>query len=299
MLRDERNQSVVAVARIVCILMLVCGCGGSGDSENGEATVTPGTVTPPPSTASDEQTTPPEKPTVSSPASTGVGTIAGKIIFDGVPPELAPIVKKGAPIKEPYCAATTIPNESLLVSADGGVANVFVFVTKAPLSANVPPVPSEPVVFDQHHCRFIPRALIMRAGQIVKIKSNDSVAHNTKITPIRNNPFNQIIKINDRVGLDYVYEKSERQPVMVQCDIHNWMTAWHLPLDHPYAAVTDENGAFEIPEMPAGEHVFRIWHESAGYLHRSYRITVEPDKTTEIAVSFKPKDFKVKTSGSG
>ena len=37
--------------------------------------------------------------------------------------------------------------------------------------------------------------------------------------------------------------------------------AWHLPLDHPYGAVTDADGNFTIKNLPVGTHKFRIWHE--------------------------------------
>jgi hypothetical protein len=41
------------------------------------------------------------------------------------------------------------------------------------------------------------------------------------------------------------------------------MSAWQLPLDHPYGAVTNENGEFSIQNLPAGKHKFTIWHEAA------------------------------------
>jgi hypothetical protein len=44
------------------------------------------------------------------------------------------------------------------------------------------------------------------------------------------------------------------------------MRGWLLIVDHPYAAVTDEDGRFEIPQLPAGEHRFRLWHERPGGL---------------------------------
>ena len=45
------------------------------------------------------------------------------------------------------------------------------------------------------------------------------------------------------------------------------MTAYLMVCDHPYFAVTDANGRFEIPNVPAGvELEFRVWHERAGYL---------------------------------
>ena len=36
--------------------------------------------------------------------------------------------------------------------------------------------------------------------------------------------------------------------------------------DHPYMAVTDEDGKFEIKNLPAGKHTFKVWHEKVGYL---------------------------------
>ncbi|MCA9066870.1 MAG: hypothetical protein KDA96_27575, partial [Planctomycetaceae bacterium] len=67
---------------------------------------------------------------------------------------------------------------------------------------------------------------------------------------------------------------------------HTWMLAWQLPLDHPFAAVTDENGNFEIPNLPAGTHKFIVWHEGAdgGFVHRDFTVTISAggDTTAEI-----------------
>ena len=49
----------------------------------------------------------------------------------------------------------------------------------------------------------------------------------------------------------------------VVCNIHPWMKAYILSLDHPYMAVTGEDGTFEIKNMPAGQHEFQFWHEIA------------------------------------
>ena len=55
-------------------------------------------------------------------------------------------------------------------------------------------------------------------------------------------------------------------PTRVDCSIHAWMKAWLIILDHPYVAITDEDGRFEIKNVPAGEWTFRFWHERPGYL---------------------------------
>jgi len=66
------------------------------------------------------------------------------------------------------------------------------------------------------------------------------------------------------------------------------MSAYVLVLDHPYAAITDEKGHFEIPDLPVGDHEFRVWQESAGWLDKHYAVTIhegmnylEPMKFTE------------------
>jgi hypothetical protein len=54
-------------------------------------------------------------------------------------------------------------------------------------------------------------------------------------------------------------------PMPVVCNIHPWMKGYILSLDHPYVAVTGDDGTFEIKDIPAGQHEFQFWHES-GYL---------------------------------
>jgi hypothetical protein len=55
------------------------------------------------------------------------------------------------------------------------------------------------------------------------------------------------------------------------------MLAWHLPLDHPYGALTDDKGEFTIPDLPAGQHRFVVWHE--GPKLADYPVTIEVDQT--------------------
>src|SRR5204862_99920 len=131
---------------------------------------------------------------------------------------------------------------------------------------NAPPPPVEPAVFDQKGCRFEPHVLVVRVNQPILLKSDDPVPHNTNIKPLRNTGFNQIISPNNRAGEPYKYTKPESVPVNVQCDLHRWMTAYHLPLEHPFFAVTDKEGKFEIKGLPPGKHVFTVWTE-AGYVN--------------------------------
>jgi hypothetical protein len=59
-------------------------------------------------------------------------------------------------------------------------------------------------------------------------------------------------------------EKAEPAPIPVDCNIHPWMRAYVVAVDHPFVAVSDKNGEIEIKGLPAGEKLsFRLYHEAA------------------------------------
>ena len=54
----------------------------------------------------------------------------------------------------------------------------------------------------------------------------------------------------------------------ITCSSHSWMSAKLAVFDHPYFAVTDEKGNFEIKNAPVGvDLVLNYWHESFGGLN--------------------------------
>ena len=56
-------------------------------------------------------------------------------------------------------------------------------------------------------------------------------------------------------------------PLAVEGDLHPWMRAYAWVFDHPYFAITKEDGTFTIPRVPAGVEVHVMaWHESQGWL---------------------------------
>ena len=50
----------------------------------------------------------------------------------------------------------------------------------------------------------------------------------------------------------------------LQCEQHEFMQAWFLPVENPYYAKANEQGKFEIKNVPAGEHKVLAWHPIAG-----------------------------------
>lgn len=220
-------------------------------------------------------------------AEEGYGIITGQIVLDGEIPPRPLVVKKDDPTaKDPtVCAAADLPSDALIVDEKTkGIANVFVYLPKAP--ANIHPdlkaSKEKEVVFDQKGCRFVPHVLLARTDQIVRVKSDDACAHNTHTYPVRGQPVNVLLPPNERKGLEFTNKVPETTPMKVSCDIHSWMSAWWLIIDHPYAAISDENGKFKIADLPPGEYVFRVWQEKSGYIERELKVTVTAGKTTDL-----------------
>jgi len=214
--------------------------------------------------------------TAEAPAAAGGSSdLVGTVLFDGTPPTLTPLIAQGADVKDKaVCSAMEVPDETLVVDpATKGVQNVFVFLEKAPAGASSAP-PPEKQIFDQKGCRFLPHAIVVRTKIPLFVLSDDSVGHNTHTYPNRNASFNGAISANERKGVPVTYAQPEREPFKVSCDVHPWMSAYHLPLDHGFAAVTNEKGEFTIKGLPAGSHTLKVWHESGKLLERSLKVTI-------------------------
>jgi len=217
-------------------------------------------------------------------------------VFDGTPPAGKLLIKKGdaAAKDSAVCAAADLPDEGLIVDSETkGVANVFVYLEKAP--AKIHPDAKKPAaaetVFDQKNCQFLPHALIVHSDQGVLVKSGDPISHNTHLGGLVNSE-NKTIASNDRTGVLFKV-KPEKLPVSVKCDIHSFMTAYWLVLPHNYGTATDAKGNFTIKNLPAGKHEFRVWHEKVGYIDRKYAVEIKGGEETKLPpLKVAPTKFK-------
>jgi hypothetical protein len=72
--------------------------------------------------------------------------------------------------------------------------------------------------------------------------------------------------------------------IPLKCDVHPWMRGWLGVLDHPYFAVTGADGAFTLPNVPAGDYVVGSWHERFGT--REARVTLVAKETKDVAFAY-------------
>ncbi|QEF97599.1 hypothetical protein Mal15_16400 [Stieleria maiorica] len=163
------------------------------------------------------------------------------------------------------CGQVPLADERLIVDpANHGIRNVVLYVYTGRRGTVLPEQdsPSEQQLLTIGHCRFRPHILLARKGDTLRVEDNDPVGHNPNFQFFNNAP----LGVTRPVGAPWQrsLDKTEPAPVPIRCNIHPWMNAWILVLDHRLAGISDENGKLTITGLPVGERiVFRAFHESA------------------------------------
>lgn len=209
------------------------------------------------------------------------GTISGSIQYAGKKPPRQPIDMSG----DPACVEAhhgKAYDDSLLVSPQGGLANVFVYI-KSGLKGKTFETPSTPATLDQHGCGFAPRVLGLQTNQPLQISNSDPVTHS--IHPLAQ--FNREWNHSQGSGEPPIIRRFPRPEVMipVKCNIHSWMHCYIGVVDHPYFAVSGADGTFTIGNLPPGDYVLDAWHEKLG--SQELKVTVAPSGRQQVDFKFK------------
>jgi plastocyanin len=214
---------------------------------------------------------------------TTAGIVQGAISLDGVAPKNEAIKMNADPVcirenKSPQF------QETYTVGADGkSLANVFVYV-KDGLGNYVYDPPTGSATIDQKECRYHPHVFGMRVGQTLEIINSDPTLHNIHALPKGNAEFNTGQPIQ---GMKTTHTFTAKE-VMVpfKCDVHGWMNAYVGVLDHPYFAVTKDDGKFALKDLPPGTYTIEAWHEKLGTMTQS--VTLGAKETKDVNFAFKP-----------
>ena len=212
-------------------------------------------------------------------ASAAEGSISGTVKYDG---EAAAAKKLEITKDLSVCAVHEKFAEDFVVSATGGLQNVFVQVLGAEGEF---PVQKERPSLVQRGCQFIPHVQVIPAGSRVNIMNEDGIAHNLHTLSVENPSFN---RLQPGVKKRMITKKADLvipEIIPLKCDLHGWMNAWIIVADHPYHAISDQEGSFQISGIPAGTYTVQFWHETLGIVSRE--VTVETGADTKVSVAFK------------
>jgi len=218
------------------------------------------------------------------------GTITGTVKYEGKVPPLKPIDISS----NPACHAMQhgpVVNEMLVLGEGQTMANIVVSVTSG-LEKKDYPVSSEPVVLDQKNCVYIPHVVGVQAGQQLKILNSDNTMHNVHSLSRVNKAFNAgmlAAKPGQPKELLKTISKVEEKPFIIKCDVHPWMRAYVFTADHPFFAVTKEDGKFSIDGLPAGTYEIRAWHERLPAQTGTVTVTADGTATIDFALAIPKK----------
>lgn len=85
------------------------------------------------------------------------------------------------------------------------------------------------------------------------------------------------------VMLQHIDMQKGRRVFVMQCGFHAYMESWGLVMDHPYYALTDQEGQFQIGDIPPGRYKVVVWHPLIrGGSGEEYQVTIRSKETTTL-----------------
>jgi hypothetical protein len=243
----SRARFLVALFAVFCLLAFAVACSrGVDDAEDaadaGDDSAEVASLTPYKATGQE-------------------GSIAGTISYGGGAPEKKPISMDA----DPVCASSN-PDphaEDLVVNGDK-LANVLVYIKEGKvgdknISGYKFDPPAQAATLDQHGCHYVPHVQGVQVNQTFNVVNSDPTAHNVNVDAKQNEKFNQ----GQSPGAAPITKQFKRAETVipVKCNQHPWMRAYVGVLAHPFFAVSDASGKFEIKGVPAGTYTLVAWHE--------------------------------------
>ena len=229
--------------------------------------------------------------------------LTGRFVYDGKAPERK-MLKVDKDVE--CCGKFDIRDESLMVGPDGGLANVYVYVRsrKVDICPELAESVEKRVTLDNKDCIFIPHCMsIWYDKQEFYIVNSDPIAQTVTFSPMGDRPANIVMAAKTGEAAPdatYTFGRKQNIPVPIACVYHPWESAYILPRDHPYVAITKADGTFSIPKLPVGDLEFQVWHERVGYLAAGqwkkgrFKMTIKAGTNDLGTIKLDPKLFEKK-----
>jgi len=203
------------------------------------------------------------------------GTVSGTVTYSGT----APVPKKLEVTKDvAVCGKEGHVDESLICT-NKCIKDVVVSI-KGIKQGKAMEALGASFVLDQKVCTYKPHVLVVPINKPLKILNSDGILHNIHSYGKKNPPKN-IAQPKFKREITETFAQPEAIPV--KCDVHGWMSAWIIAVDHPYYAVTDANGKFTIADVPAGTYTLEFWQEKLGVQTRQITVAASGATTADFA----------------
>jgi hypothetical protein len=243
-------------------------------------------------------------------ASFAGGTIAGKVTYAGKSEQKEFLFSKFP--NPQFCPKN--PNKSLMdgdkrflktieVAKDGGLKNAVVAVMDIEDKAFMDGYQGTEVV--AAFCEFLPYSGVVVNNKSFKVENTDADPDDPKsVQGVLHNPHSFVVKgassaTGFNIGLAKKGDKLDKPVVFrggaekvgylrLQCDQHEFMQSFFLPVTNAHYAVAKEDGSFEIKDVPPGKHKVVAWHPFVGKAKRyEFEVDVADGGTANLKADLK------------
>src|SRR2546421_1580997 len=181
--------------------------------------------------------------------------IKGTVHYAGPPVE----AKKLSVTVDQFVCGKDKDAEELVLSPQRGIRNAVVSLASPPPGARWE-FSTAPVFLDQRQCVYIPRVTLVPAGGTVEFLNSDRLLHNIHSASRANTVFNRTQPRGRTIPITF----AKPEIVRISCDLHGWIRAWIVVIDHPFHVVTGSDGEFALDNIPPGKYALNVWHETLG-----------------------------------
>lgn len=223
-------------------------------------------------------------------------TLKGSVSFSGsLPPEEKNVITKDVE----YCGKEQGAGKYIVY--DSRVKNAVVWL-EGVAKGKVLPEKSVPITIK--NCITEPHVGIGFVGGAYRFKNEDEILHTIQLKlglayqkrvserPVKDGAtiYNLALPLKDaqidKPIKNYHKYSEETGFIRIRSNTHNSIRGYIFIFDHPYAAVTDGNGAFVMDNIPPGEYILKVWHEGFGIQEK--KVKVSSGEFVEINIAFEP-----------
>ena len=208
-------------------------------------------------------------------------SITGKVTLSGAAPAQQKIKMAADPVCMQQHPQAVMSQE--IVANNGALQYALVYV-KDGVQGSFPP-PAQAVTIDQAGCMYTPHVFGIQVGQKLEVINSDSTLHNINCQAKLNKKFN-LAQPTKGMKTSKTFDQPE-VGVPFKCNVHPWMTAYAGVFTHPFFAVTDASGSFQIAGLPAGTYTVEVWQEKLGT--QSQKVTVADGEKKAISFTLAAK----------
>ncbi len=240
---------------------------------------------------------------------TNGGTIRGQVTLKGDKPR--PMAFNLVTIPDPvFCGRISTGTgwrivEDFLVGPDQGLKDVVVMLTDIQKGKAFD---MKKVEIEARDCDFLPFVNVLRDQDEMKVVNMDPVEHDIQgyetarkrgarvlfNRPLPMNPFHKVVSFFGKEShahlpgepmIEKVQLRKGRNIFVMQCGFHPYMFSWGVVVNNPYYAITQEDGKFELKDVPPGEYDLAAWHPGTKtFLHQN--VTVKPNGTLPVSFEY-------------